>query len=113
MAKKTANLLPVTALLLPDFGERSKLGHLSRKLTAKQLPERTGLRPLTLRSLDGGTEPYKVSITRYFRLNLAEADKIIQDFIDIVSQWRTIANGLQLPQREQEYMADAFRLAVN
>ncbi len=54
MAKKTANLLPVTARLLPDFGERSKLGHLSRKLTAKQLPERTGLRPLTLRSLDAG-----------------------------------------------------------
>lgn len=52
-------------------------------------------------------------VAGYFRLNLAEADKIIQDFIDIVSQWRTIANGLQLPQREQEYMADAFRLAVN
>lgn len=59
------------------------------------------------------TEPFEVSIAGYFRLNLAEADEIIHNFIDIVSQWRTIANGLQLPQREQEYMAEAFRLAVN
>ncbi|MEJ5175268.1 type II toxin-antitoxin system HipA family toxin, partial [Erwinia sp. MYb416] len=52
-------------------------------------------------------------VAEYFRLNLAEADEIIQDFIEIVSQWRTIANGLGLSVREQEYMADAFRLAVN
>lgn len=52
-------------------------------------------------------------VAGYFRLNLAEADEIIQDFIEIVSQWRTIANGLGLPVREQEYMADAFSLAVN
>lgn len=51
-------------------------------------------------------------VAEYFRLNLAEADEIIQDFIEIVSQWRTIANGLGLSVREQEYMADAFSLAV-
>lgn len=52
-------------------------------------------------------------VAGHFRLNLAEANEIIQDFIEIVSQWRTIANSLGLSGREQEYMADAFRLAVN
>lgn len=50
-------------------------------------------------------------VARFFRLSLAEADEIIEDFIGIVSQWRTIANGLGLPLREQERMAEAFRLA--
>ncbi|CAI0993304.1 type II toxin-antitoxin system HipA family toxin [Serratia quinivorans] len=50
-------------------------------------------------------------VARFFRLSLAEADEIIENFIGIVSQWRTIANGLKLPLREQERMAEAFRLA--
>lgn len=50
-------------------------------------------------------------VARFFRLSLAEADEIIENFIGIVSQWRTIANGLGLPLREQERMAEAFRLA--
>jgi serine/threonine-protein kinase HipA len=48
----------------------------------------------------------------YFRLSLAEADKIIEDFKGIVAQWRTLAKGLGLPAQEQERMADAFRLAT-
>ncbi len=50
-------------------------------------------------------------VARFFRLSQAEADEIIENFIGIVSQWRTIANGLGLPLREQERMAEAFRLA--
>jgi serine/threonine-protein kinase HipA len=50
-------------------------------------------------------------VAGYFRLSLVEADEIIENFLGIVSQWRTIANGLGLPPREQERMAEAFRIA--
>lgn len=50
-------------------------------------------------------------VAGYFRVPSNEAEEIIEDFRGTVSQWRTLANGLRLPIREQDRMAGAFRLA--
>lgn len=56
MANKTAALLPSTEALLHAFGERLRLARLRRRLPARQVAERAGMAPMTLRSLErGGT----------------------------------------------------------
>lgn len=54
MAQKTAPLLPATNELLSRFGERLRLARLRRRLTARQVAERSGMSPMTLRSLERG-----------------------------------------------------------
>lgn len=54
MAKTIAPLLPSTNELLQRFGERLRLARLRRRLTAKQVAERAGMAPMTLRSLERG-----------------------------------------------------------
>ena len=47
-------MLPTTAELLRQFGDRLRLARLRRRLSAKQVAERAGMSPMTLRSLERG-----------------------------------------------------------
>lgn len=51
------------------------------------------------------------SVAGYFRIEQHDANEIIENFRFIVSQWRVIATRLGIPNREQAFMANAFRLA--
>lgn len=55
MAKTIAPLLPSTTEFLQRFGERLRLARLRRHLTAKQVAERAGMAPMTLRNLERGS----------------------------------------------------------
>ncbi len=50
-------------------------------------------------------------VAPYFRVATKAAEEIIGRFQGVVSQWRTIARKLRVPAREQERMAESFRLA--
>jgi len=54
MAKPVVTMLPATAELLHQFGERLRLARLRRKLTAKQVAARAGIVPMTLRNVERG-----------------------------------------------------------
>ncbi|BBB64182.1 hypothetical protein UNDKW_5909 (plasmid) [Undibacterium sp. KW1] len=54
MAQKISTLLPYADKLLQQFGERLRLARLRRGLSAKQVCERAGMAPMTLRSVERG-----------------------------------------------------------
>lgn len=55
MGNVTSPLLPKTQRLLTELGNRLKLARLRRGLEAKQVAERAGMAPLTLRSIERGS----------------------------------------------------------
>jgi transcriptional regulator with XRE-family HTH domain len=55
MAQKTSPLLPSSADRLSQFGERLRLARRRRNLTSKQVAERAGMAPVTLRNLERGS----------------------------------------------------------
>ena len=54
MPRTVSPLLPSTGELLRQLGERLRLARLRRRLSAKQVAERTGMAPMTLRSVERG-----------------------------------------------------------
>lgn len=54
MAKTISSLLPSSETLLRELGERLRLARLRRKLTAKQVAQRAGMNPMTLRAVERG-----------------------------------------------------------
>jgi transcriptional regulator with XRE-family HTH domain len=97
MAKKTARLLPSTEARLQQLGERLRLARLRRKLTSKQVAERSGMTVVTLRNLERGASG--VTIGAY--LAVMQVLGIEQD-IDLVAkddlQGRTLQDA-QLSRR--------------
>ena len=90
MAKTTAPLLPATAHLLHQLGERLRMARLRRKLSAKQVAERAGMSPMTLRSLEGGGAG--VTIGAY--LSVMQVLGIESD-IDLLAKADTLGRELQ------------------
>lgn len=67
---------------------------------------------LNITEADNALDPELArEVAGYFRLDLRAADEIIERFRGIVAQWRTLAQSIGLSAREQDRMADAFRLA--
>jgi len=52
-------------------------------------------------------------VAEYFRVSRADAEEIIEDFREVVSQWPKVASAVGLSRREQDNMAPAFRLSGN
>ncbi|TAL76438.1 MAG: HipA domain-containing protein [Burkholderiaceae bacterium] len=93
-------------ILVPEAGWR-----LSEAYDMNPVPFADGLK-LNITAVDNALDlEFAREVAAYFRLNLAEADAIIDEFQRITSQWRTVARELGLPALEQDRMAEAFRLA--
>lgn len=99
MARKTAPLLPSSALLLQQLGERLHLARLRRGLTAKQVAERAGMAPMTLRSIERGSPGVTIGA------NLAVMQVLgLERDLQLVAEADTTGRALQdarLPHRSQ------------
>ena len=106
MAKKTATLLPTTDDLLRQFGERLRLARQRRRLSAKQVSERSGMAPMTLRSLERGgsgvTMGAYLSVMQVLGIEkdlelLAKADPVGRELQDAQLPSRSKATAPALP----------------
>ncbi len=90
MPRKVAPLLPSSEALLRELGERLRLARRRRHLSAKQVAERAGMAPMTLRSLErGGTG---VTIGAY--LAVMQVLGIERD-VDLLAQTDSTGHALQ------------------
>lgn len=97
MGQRTAPLLPSSEQMLQRLGERLRLARLRRRLPAKQLAERAGMSPMTLRSLERGGSG--VTIGAYVAVMQALG---IERDLDLVARDDSVGRGLQdasLPSR--------------
>jgi transcriptional regulator with XRE-family HTH domain len=90
MSRTTAPLLPATSELLHQFGERLRLARLRRRLSAKQVAERAGMHPMTLRSLERGGSG--VTIGAYLAVMQVLG---IEKELDHLAQADTLGRSLQ------------------
>jgi len=90
MAKKTAPLLPSTDARLRQLGDRLRLARLRRRLSAKQVAERAGMAPMTLRGLERGGSG--VTIGAY--LSVMQVLGVEED-LDLLAQADPVGRALQ------------------
>ena len=118
MAKTISSLLPSSDALLREFGGRLRLARLRRKLTAKQVAERAGMAPMTLRAVEHGGSG--VTIGAYLAVMqvlglegdlglLAKADAVGRELQDIPLHKKS--RRRELPDSDKEGLHDAARAA--
>lgn len=94
-------------ILVPGKGWR-----LSEAYDMNPVPDSLGLK-LNVGQADNALDlDLARSVAGYFRVPAKQADEIIERCKQVVRQWPTIAQSLKIPDREQQRMASAFRLAA-
>ena len=93
-------------IMVPGRGWR-----LSETYDLNPVPDAQGLR-LNISEADNSLDlELALSVAPYFRLDARTANRIIENSQAVVRQWRRLADELDIPAREQDRMAPAFRLA--
>ncbi|MFM1908555.1 MAG: hypothetical protein RLZZ591_2232 [Pseudomonadota bacterium] len=93
-------------ILVPGKGWR-----LSEAYDMNPVPDSHGLK-LNVGQTDNALDlDLARSVAGFFRVPAKQADEIIVRCQEVVRQWPTIAQSLRIPDREQQRMAGAFKLA--
>jgi serine/threonine-protein kinase HipA len=94
-------------ILVPGKGWR-----LSEAYDMNPVPDAHGLKLNVSESDNAQDLGLARSVAPIFRIKQEAAEEIISSFQAVVAQWPAVATGLQIPRREQERLAPAFRLAA-